>query len=95
MACLNGGFDPLLISTDTSHAAYRAVCGTQAGFLFPVCWLVCVFLPCCSKHNSPRDKRAATASGVMIAAVVVIVVMKCGLGWNEGAMRRSEYVYYT
>ncbi|KAF6241947.1 hypothetical protein COO60DRAFT_1468717, partial [Scenedesmus sp. NREL 46B-D3] len=50
------------------------------GFVLPVCWLVCAFLPCFSKFNSVHDKRAATLSGVLLATLVAVVVMRFGLG---------------
>jgi hypothetical protein len=62
--------------------------------MFPICWLVCVFLPCCTKFNSTHDKRAATLSGVMLATIVAIVVLKFGQGVNEGRAPRYSEIYY-
>jgi Mg2+/citrate symporter len=45
----------------------------QIGWLFPICWVVGVLLPFCSKNR--HDRRAAIASGIMIAISVVIVVL--------------------
>jgi hypothetical protein len=45
----------------------------QIGWLFPICWVVGVLLPFCSKNR--HDRRAAIASGIMIAISVVIIVL--------------------
>jgi hypothetical protein len=66
----------------------------QLGFLCPVLWLVCAFLPCYTKHNTKTDKSAATLSVVFIFAVVSIVVMKFGLKIEHGAPSRYSECYY-
>lgn len=43
------------------------------GWLFPICWVVGVLLPFCSKNR--HDRRAAIASGIMIAISVAVVVL--------------------
>jgi hypothetical protein len=48
-------------------------CLLQIGWLFPICWVVGAFLPFCSKNR--HDRRAAIASGIMIAISIVIVVL--------------------
>jgi hypothetical protein len=45
----------------------------QIGWLFPICWVAGVLLPFCSKNR--HDRRAAIASGIMIAISVVVVVL--------------------
>lgn len=43
------------------------------GWLLPVCWIVAVFLPLCSK--SRNDKRAAVASAIMLVVYIIVIVV--------------------
>jgi uncharacterized membrane protein len=42
------------------------------GWLLPICWMVGVFLPFCTK--SRNDRRASIASGIMLIIYIVLIV---------------------
>jgi hypothetical protein len=73
-----------------------AHCLLQIGWLFPICWVVGVLLPFCSKNRN--DRRAAIASGIMTAVSIVIVVLAVAIplgimanAAREGTLTTSTY----
>jgi hypothetical protein len=50
----------------------------QFGWLFPICWFMGMLLPFFSKNI--HDRRAAVASGIMLAIMVVIIVFVVAMG---------------
>ena len=47
------------------------------GWAVPLCWLIGIFLPLCTKNRS--DKRAAIGSGVMLVVYAVVIGVVVGL----------------
>lgn len=41
--------------------------------MFPICWLVAIFLAYCSRN--PNDRRAAIGSGIMLAIYTIVTVL--------------------
>lgn len=41
--------------------------------MFPICWMVAIFLPYCSRN--PNDRRAAIGSGIMLAFYITVIVL--------------------
>jgi hypothetical protein len=81
----------LLLTPCTGHDAVKFTQQhdvTQVGFLFLVCWLGCVFLPCCTKFNSARDKRAAAAEATGVAATAGQQAMAAALQYLQPKARR-------
>ncbi|KAI8468847.1 MAG: hypothetical protein J3K34DRAFT_425721 [Monoraphidium minutum] len=63
------------------------------GFLFPICWIVGMFLPCCTQ--SRNDRRAAIGSAIAFSAVagvllLFLVILPLSLGWY--AMADTSYM---
>jgi hypothetical protein len=45
--------------------------------VFPICWLIAVFLPCCD--NSRANRRAALGSGIMLGLYAAAVAIAVGV----------------
>eukprot|EP00877_Chromochloris_zofingiensis_P011501 jgi/Chrzof1/6604/Cz19g02110.t1 len=53
------------------------------GFLFPILWIMALFVPCCSRRQN--DRRAALFSGIAFAVYSVIIVVCVVVPLNRAA----------
>jgi uncharacterized membrane protein len=59
------------------------------GWLLPICWMVGVFLPFCTK--SRNDRRASYASGIMLIIYIVLIVALATTQSRRGYYANSGY----
>jgi hypothetical protein len=97
MQGMNINQPPMTAAAATGPANRRCGCSAgwvlfAVGWFLPICWMVGLFLPFCTK--SRNDRRASYASGIMLIIYAVLVIALATTQSRRGYYGNPGYSNY-